>query len=174
MKKDVLKLNYGVFNEKNIYVDIEYKDDTVFKHGMFDDECKLGVYNNVPNGYVDGVLILNTSNKLTSFIIEGTELDALRDQVKKINEKYGINKPTKFFYITDDDKIVESDRDKRKHVEEGNYFKTKGEAENFLAKIEFCRKKMFEQRAEKLEMDTNIYVQGVKQMVNAILGIQDK
>lgn len=147
MKKEVLILEYqDVFDEK-VAVRIVCQDENVLRRGEFEDK-DIGVYSvDSPAIMGDKLFILGDDRECDYdiFMVSKEEAEAVKDKVKKINEKYGEKIKSRgkygdvYYYIESvlEVKCTKDDfyyADNKRYLN-GNYFKTKEQAEEVVKKF---------------------------------------
>lgn len=148
VKEDVLKVRFErVFDRWGMK--ISYQDD-ILKGGTFvDSDIKISSNYNIEYDRVDNwlyVLGKNDSNDDNIIIVTDEEKEIIEDKIKKINEKYGVEKRwraekgDKYYFISGSSFYIEDDYDMRDNIDDeryeiGNYFKTKELAEKKVKEI---------------------------------------
>lgn len=147
MKEEVLKLEYQEVFENGVAVRIVHQDEKILKRGRFEDE-EVKVFScRCPDFDCDNLCIRGVNKKRDNdiFIVSKEEAETIKYRVKKINEKYGIEKRwraeirDKYFLATCNGTVECYIEDKYKFDDEcynfGNYFKTKEQADEALERV---------------------------------------
>lgn len=147
MKKEVLILEYqDVFDEK-VAVRVAYQDENVLRRGRFEDN-HIGVCSVASPAFVGSTLFILGDDRRSDydiFMVSKEEAEAVKDKVKKINEKYGEKIKSRgkygdvYYYIESvlEVKCIKDDfyyADNKRYLN-GNYFKTKKQAEEVVKKF---------------------------------------
>jgi len=150
-KENVLEIEYQeVFD--SVVFRIKYQNDEILKRGKFEDwDIRVVSNDNESMGYHDIHDFLNIRNNYTSadtrnFLVSKTKFKSIKERVDKLNEKYGIIKrwraeENEEYYFLDGKCEIWSTIEEKKKVdktffEQGNYFKTKGEAEKVKKELD--------------------------------------
>lgn len=150
MKKDVLVVGYKEVFDK-VACKIIYQNEEVLKRGQFEDE-EIGVHSRYAPLFPDEKTFLNIRGIRRDYddhiiIVFKEEAEMIKEKVRLINEKYGIEENWKakegeeYWYISSNlDRVISVQSGKFGTIEAidykvGNYFKTKEQAEEALKRI---------------------------------------
>lgn len=96
MKKEVLKLKIVEINEKYSVGYIHYQDESVLKRGAFRD-YELNVHSECFPIFIETdekLMIrgsLESEDEKSIFLVPNDKVEKLKEKVKKLNEKYGVD-----------------------------------------------------------------------------------
>ena len=169
-KEKVLEIEITKIDDNYSYCKIIHQNKNILKtenfNTSFSGSLIFYVKNGSPNfctgydshsGYEFGTLTIKGKNN-TPFIIKNKEIRHLDELVNLINEKYGIKKRWRAkndetYYHINEHFEVDWFRDNRlpgtnKNYENGNYFQTKHEAEEYAEYIKKCSLEWNEKRGQ--------------------------
>lgn len=149
MKDNVLEVEFErVFDLWGMK--IVYQNFNVLKRGLFiDSNIKVSSNYNIEYDRINNwlyVLGKNDSNDDNIIIVTDEEKEIIEDKIKKINEKYGVEKrwraekEGKYYFIVASDFYIEEDYDIRDNIDDnryeiGNYFETEEKAKEKVREI---------------------------------------
>lgn len=160
MKKDVLVLEYQEVFEEKVAVRIAYQDENVLKRGVFYDE-EIGVFSCWKPQFIQDELHIRGEvgeHDNIIFVVNIEDAVKIKEKVKKINEKYGIEqwracRHSNYYFIKDDctikrDTECNTVADNKRYIA-GNYFKTEEQA---LEGLKIAKKAISEYLQKLLEV----------------------
>ena len=149
VENDVLKVEFDKIFDK-CGMKIVYQDFNVLKRGIFiDNDIKVSSNYNIEYDRINNWLYILGKNKGKDnniIVVSDEEKEIIEDKVKRINEKYGVEKRWRaeenktYYFISASNFYIDDDYDIRDKIDDeryklGNYFRTKELAENKVKEI---------------------------------------